>query len=592
MLAAEMLSQLKSNIRRVRQTAAIGLGLAGAIAVAAALGTFESSELKVLGQFFKARATAENIDERILVVTIDESDLARLGRWPMSDATLAELIAKIDARDPVRIGIDLYRDFPVEPGTKELAKTLERTPSVIGIEKAIGVRVPPNSTLASLNRVAADLIVDTDGRVRRGLLSLRTRDNQVKHGLAAALALDYLGEKGIYPEPVARRGRLVMQFGKSKVARFEKSDGGYTNENSGGFQVLMNYKNDESQFESISMTSVLDGALTDEMVKGRIVLVGSTATSLNDVFYTPPSGDDLVAGVYVHAHLTSQLLDAALEGRPFLRTVPNSVELLWTGGWVLVSIATSWSVLYGKAIKTEVSIWRLIVCLLGSVAGLCITSYGLLAFGWWLPVVVPLVSMVATAVLGFGYRNQQLQSLAAFDELTQVANRRYFDQYLATAMTLQKPLSIILCDVDYFKAYNDRYGHPAGDRCLQQVAQALQLAVRNSDMVARYGGEEFVIVLSGATEEVAVEVASRIKQQIRLQSIIHEGSNVSDWVTLSCGVATVSGMTSLTPADLIEQADRALYKAKETGRNRVVSSGTLVSVIKQESAEEQAEKAA
>lgn len=568
-----MLSQIKSYMKKGGQTVAVGLGLAGAIVAATALGAFEGMELKVLEQFFKSRAAVEVRDDRLLVVTIDESDLAKIGRWPVSDATLSELIQTISAYEPSQIGIDLYRDFPVEPGIEELAETFKNTPNVIGVEKMIGDSVLPNPILEGLDRsAAADLVVDPDGRVRRGLLSLNAPDGQTKYGLAAALVLDYLSEKDIYPKMIAEHPRRVMQFGKSKVTRFYSSDGGYTSADAGGFQVLMNYRGDESQFESISMTSVLSGELTEEMVEGRIVLIGSTATSLNDLFYTPPSGDDLVAGIYVHAHLTSQLLDAALEGKPFLRTVPDYAEWLWVASWTVVVVVFSRSVLYGKAVKTEMPVWQLSAQFVGAAAGLGLASYGLLVMGWWLPVVAPFAAMTAITALGLGYRSQQLQNLAAFDELTKVANRRYFDQYLATALTIHKRLALILCDVDYFKAFNDRYGHQAGDCCLQQVAQALQLAVRSSDMVARYGGEEFVIVLPGATEEIAVEVANRVKQQMRLQSVVHEGSQVSSWVTISCGVATASAEAQAAPAELIEDADRALYKAKENGRDRVVAS--------------------
>ena len=568
-----MLSQIKSRIKKGKQIAAIGLGLAGTIVLATVSGAFESSELKILEQLFKTRVSTEEIDDRILVVTIDESDLAKLGRWPMSDATLAELIRQINRHNPAKIGIDLYRDFPVEPGVEALAETLKRSPNVMGVEKARGDRVSPNSTLDSLGQIAAaDLIVDSDGRVRRGLLSLQTPEGEIRYGLATALVLGYLSEAGIQPEVIIEHPRLVLRFGKSKVVRFEGTDGSYTNVDAGGFQVLMNYSDDESQFESISMTSVLAGQLTDEMVEGRIVLVGSVATSLNDVFYTPPSGDSLVAGVYVHAHLTSQLLDAALEGKPFLRTAPDYAEWLWAALWVAVNVAATRSILYSKVVKAEIPVWQLVARFLGAVTGLGAASYGLFVLGWWLPVVVPIVSMIASTAMGLVYRSQQLQSLAAFDELTKVANRRYFDQYLATALAIHKRLALILCDVDYFKAYNDRYGHPAGDRCLQQVAQALQLAVRDSDMVARYGGEEFVVVLPGATAEIAMEVGNRIRQQVRLQSVVHEGSAISDWVTLSCGVAAVSKGSFLPPLELIEQADRALYQAKEAGRNRVVAS--------------------
>ena len=140
--------------------------------------------------------------------------------------------------------------------------------------------------------------------------------------------------------------------------------------------------------------------------------------------------------------------------------------------------------------------WQLVARFLALGGGLFGTGYGLFLVGWWLPIALPLVSIFSTVGLGIAYRNQQLQNLAAYDELTQIANRRYFDQYLDQLLKTNKQLSLILCDVDFFKAFNDLYGHPAGDRCLYQVAQALKIAVRDADLVARYGGEEFVVVFA------------------------------------------------------------------------------------------------
>ena len=307
-------------------------------------------------------------------------------------------------------------------------------------------------------------------------------------------------------------------------------------------------------------------------MQGRIVLIGATAVSTNDWFSTPVGGDQ-VAGVYIHAHMISQLLDLALEGKPLLKTLPTYAELLWILSWVVASVLMSRSVLYSRSLKSEIPAWQLAARLFGLGGGLLGVSYGLFLVGWWLPVVLPMVSMVATVTLGVVYRNQQLQNLAAFDELTQVANRRYFDQHLAESIKINQQLSLILCDVDYFKPFNDLYGHPAGDRCLQQVAHALRFAVRDSDLVARYGGEEFVVVLPNADSETAATVAARIQQQVSQLKIAHEGSLVSPWVTLSCGVANmIAPDFVLPPLRLIEYADQALYEAKQEGRNRVMMS--------------------
>lgn len=171
--------------------------------------------------------------------------------------------------------------------------------------------------------------------------------------------------------------------------------------------------------------------------------------------------------------------------------------------------------------------------------------------------------------------NQQLQVLATKDSLTQLANRHLFDRFLAQEwrrMSREKlPLSLILCDVDYFKRYNDRFGHQAGDRCLQQVARGISSVVnRPADLVARYGGEEFAVVLPNTNERGAMSVAENIRQQIENLEIPHPESSVSDRVTLSLGVACIIPNAKTDPQQLIQSSDDALYEAKQKGRNQAV----------------------
>jgi len=168
--------------------------------------------------------------------------------------------------------------------------------------------------------------------------------------------------------------------------------------------------------------------------------------------------------------------------------------------------------------------------------------------------------------------NQQLEQLAQTDGLTQLANRRYFDRYLSQewekARQEQQPISLILLDIDYFKKFNDSYGHQAGDDCLKQVAQGLQRSIRRTtDLVARYGGEEFVVVLPNTQQPGAVAIAQRIQAQARSLSIPHQASDISDIVTVSMGICTTIPAGE-SPEALVKQADVALYRAKQQGRDR------------------------
>jgi diguanylate cyclase (GGDEF)-like protein len=171
----------------------------------------------------------------------------------------------------------------------------------------------------------------------------------------------------------------------------------------------------------------------------------------------------------------------------------------------------------------------------------------------------------------------QAKYLAEVDSLTQVSNRRKFDQYLNLQWQemLQKgnPLVVLLCDIDYFKQYNDTYGHSMGDRCLQQVAQTLKTNLcRSDDLVARYGGEEFAIILPETDLQGGIKVADRLLKQVHQLKIDHAQSSVSPYVTMSIGLASMIPSPNHLPQDLFDEADRFLYLAKNQGRNQIIYS--------------------
>lgn len=171
-----------------------------------------------------------------------------------------------------------------------------------------------------------------------------------------------------------------------------------------------------------------------------------------------------------------------------------------------------------------------------------------------------------------------LERLVSLDGLTEIANRRRFDEALEQewrrCLRYSRPVSVIMMDIDFFKQYNDCCGHAAGDDCLRRVACSLSgLLKRGGDLVARYGGEEFVALLPETGLEEAVKLAECLRKKVDGLKILHPGSSVSDHVTLSLGVATMAPRPNSTYQDLVNLADRMLYEAKRTGRNRVVWEG-------------------
>jgi diguanylate cyclase (GGDEF)-like protein/PAS domain S-box-containing protein len=188
-----------------------------------------------------------------------------------------------------------------------------------------------------------------------------------------------------------------------------------------------------------------------------------------------------------------------------------------------------------------------------------------------------LIAVVETLRDMTDYKTAQtaLEELAVVDDMTGISNRRYFDERLniewKLAQRLNHPLSLIMIDVDYFKQFNDTYGHQEGDKCLKTVAKAIQQSVfRGTEAVCRYGGEEFCILLPSIDLDGAYVIAERVKENLEKLKLPHKASKVSDWVTISCGVSTSTPKLEDDALQLIALADEALYQAKDQGRNQNV----------------------
>lgn len=167
----------------------------------------------------------------------------------------------------------------------------------------------------------------------------------------------------------------------------------------------------------------------------------------------------------------------------------------------------------------------------------------------------------------------QLRELATHDELTGIANRRSFNSTLSNewnhALRAQGSLSLVICDIDLFKQYNDALGHQAGDECLRSVAEVMHsILQRPVDSVARYGGEEFAFILPFTDVDGAVNMMDRLHDKLRMKKLLHPDSKVSNYVTISAGIASLTPNSESSIEEFISTADGALYRAKDEGRNR------------------------
>ncbi|MBD2465124.1 CHASE2 domain-containing protein [Oscillatoria sp. FACHB-1407] len=418
----------KQQLKRLEQWRSLGITAVAVSCLTIGLrltGGLQILEWTVLDRFFQHRPL-EAPDSRIVLVTIEEADITRLQQWPISDATLADALERIKQQQPRVIGLDIYRDLPVEPGHDQLVTLFRSTPNLIGIEKVTsGVEgqtirdgfpdgaIAPPPILAEQGQVSAsDLVLDDDGTLRRVLLSLENADGETVLGLGSRLALIYLAAEGIQIETI-NPDRGHVRLGKAEFFRLQANDGGYVRTDVGGYQILSNFRHFQQEFTRVSLSDLLAGRVPADLMRDRIVLIGTTAASVSDRLNAPrlDNSDNLpgVPGVMIHADITSQLLSAALEGRPVLRTWSEAGEWVWIGIWAVVGSFLGWR--FQSPLRTGVTTSAL--C-----GGLGVGSYILFLQGWWVPLVPGVISLMGAAVVSKSYRlwSQLLQSKQELSE--------------------------------------------------------------------------------------------------------------------------------------------------------------------------------
>lgn len=370
------------------------------------LGVFNLLEWEVRDRFFLLRP-AEAIDPTIVVITIDEQDIQAAKDWPIPDGILADLLTKIADQEPRAIGLDMYRDLPEEPGHDRLVEVFQSTPTLTGIEKITGNRVGPPPALAEQGQVGlADLVLDGDRKVRRSLLTAQDEqaDDAIKAGLATQAALAYLGAEGINLEAVDP-DRQIFQLGKVQFQPLRAQEAGYASEKLGGYQILLNWRGADEAFTSVPMREVLAGDVAADLMRDRIVLIGSIAPSTNDFFETPYSRVDgsgsqrVMPGVFVHANIASQLVQGALHGRVGIVGFSAAEQHGWIVLWTLLGTAGSWIIADRQQRRQQFRFLRGAFFSGLGVSGLLVVgAYGSFLHGVLVPVVPPLIALTISGL--------------------------------------------------------------------------------------------------------------------------------------------------------------------------------------------------
>jgi len=387
------------------------------------MGAFQPLELALYDLFFQWRPT-ESTDERIVIVTITEADIQKFSS-PIPDDVLAKLINLIKQQQPRAIGLDIYRDRPVpdkhgEYGDtyQDLVTVFESTPNLIGIRKVVvnqkGGGVAASPILEKLNQVAAnDFLPDGDGKIRRILLSLKDDQGKTIPSLSTALAVQYLQKENIRPEVVDSQ-KQIYKLGKAIFSPIDENNGGYVGQSLGGYQILSNYRNFGDNFRMVSLTDTMQGRISADLFRDRLVLIGITAESQSDYFITPYNSAILgnsfpvTTGVTLHANIASQLIANALDGRPTLQAWSKLTESLWIVLWGIISGSLCWNRRYVRSLRLSNSkfTFRLpwsVLTITGLGGGLFTASYILFLWGWWIPAVPSLLALFSSAIAVTGY---------------------------------------------------------------------------------------------------------------------------------------------------------------------------------------------
>jgi len=506
-------------------------------------GSLESLELTAYDWYIRIQPEVPEPDSCIVLIEINENDIQNQTGWPLTDAMVAKILDILTQYHPLVIGLDLYRDIPVPPGSKELEIILAKNHNIITAMKFGGaekVGIPPPPALKDTDQVGFnDIMVDPDGIVRRGLLFLDDGKN-VFYSFALRLALFYLQAEGVTPQPDAFNPDY-LKLGKTTIQPFGPNDGGYIRADARGYQFLLDFKNSPRSFPSHSLSTLLSSQINPEAIKDKIILIGTKTEGVKDFFFTPFSrglhSNQQISGVELHACFISQLLAFALHDGSPMGTLSDWQEWLWIMVWSLMGGAM------GVGVRSS---WRFSLFAIGGLLVLALVAYFAFLHSLWIPLVPPAIAwFISVAVITAYMSNRerlertslmQLFSKHVSREVAEVIWKER-DQFLDGGRPRSQKLisTVMFTDLEGFTALSEKMDPQALIDWLNTYHEAMsQLVMKHGGIVDEYAGDglkaDFGVPVPRTTEaEIsqdavnAVNCALAMKREInRLNTIWHE----------------------------------------------------------------------
>ncbi len=524
------------------------------------LGGLQGLELLAYDWMINFKSKNE-IDSRLLIVEITDKDIESQNSWPITDETIAQLLKNIQQHQPKVIGFDLYREVAYPPGTKLLRQELQKD-NVVTIQ-LLGngdnsVSAPPGVKPEQIG--FNDIVMDEEDDVlRRNLMYVQwgKKEEKKMYAFSLRLSLKYLAERNL----LFQVHDDFLQIGNAVFPDLKANSGGYQLKLSetAGWQTLINYRSPNIA-QKVTLSAVLAGKVPANLIKDKIVLIGTTAPSIKDIYPTPYKGaEGSMAGVIAHAQMVSQILNVVLDHGSLFWFWSEWLEGIWIWGWALLGAAIAWRLRHPLAIVTVG------IVSIGSLWGICLVTF---YFNGWIPFVPAAITLAITTASVVGYKS--LYNLF-YDSLTGLPNRTLFTKKLKELKQRNrfksKGLIAIFClDLDRFKLINDGLGYQAGDRILIEMAQRLQDNLDSKAILARVGADEFAIAFK--TTEDTTEAIKTANQLNKVLSIPFKLSQQDIFTSASIGLALNRLGEDFQPEELLQASYTAMYKAKVSGKSR------------------------